>query len=67
MNINDLIAWHRHKAESTEATRRNAARQARDGRSTAATRSGWHSDASLYQEQVVFHRNAVQLLEGIKS
>lgn len=61
MKINDLIAWHRHKAESAEATRRNAARQARDGRSTAAVTKRAAGAAPSKNNPFRRHRIAVAL------
>lgn len=65
MTVAELIAWHQRKAERAAIDNRNASKQARGRRSTPDTRANWLIDAGQAQDSVIFHRNAVKLLESI--
>lgn len=64
MNIDKLIAWHQRKSERAVIDYNNARKMLRDHRARA-THSQWAADATMHQDLVIFHRNAVKLLESI--
>lgn len=65
MNIDNLIAWHRRSGNRAELDQKNAQHKATSGRCSPHTQEVWASDAVRYQDLVIFHRNAVKLLESI--
>ncbi len=64
MTVAELIAWHQRKSDRANIDYNNARRMLRDHRARA-THSQWSADAAMHQDLVIFHRNAVKLLESI--